>query len=334
VGREMRDQVERRQLLLEALDKLARYQRHYSELHGRYTRDLARLSVPSRLTSGTQEALRRHYEISVLEVRPSRFLILASGVDNSDRVTIDESHRINANFVLPAPARAYLFEEAERMIRLTEEGLPQSAGLVSRYWQLRQEDGASWVAVGVRAPVMGERRAIPGGRGMATIFSSVREKMQSRLSSTSPAATRMPAEAAIPAHGAHKEILDGSDVSDWLLAAHQAQHVHLRERGRFAARWEELDSVSDYYFSERMRAVKNLRVHPIELSGGREGYRLVVEGTSGDLQGEQFMMDSGGVLRQVRYTEALIQQLQETTNILEIFQINPIADDSFSKDQP
>jgi hypothetical protein len=85
-----------------------------------------------------------------------------------------------------------------------------------------------------------------------------------------------------------------------------------------------------------MRVVRNVRVHPIELSGqGKSsGYRLTLEGTTGDLMGEQFVIDDTGTMRQVRYTESLIQQLQSNTNLLENFQINPIVDDPAQKYRP
>jgi hypothetical protein len=318
--------MERRQLLLEAMDKLARYQRHYRELHGRFTRDLARLSLPAQLASGSQEALRRNYELSVLEVRPNRFLLLATGLDNPDRVTIDENHRINANFVLPPPSRAYLYEEADRLMRLRAQGQASGEGLFSRYWKVDPAESLGWVAVGQRNPVLGERRELSSGREVSSLFTSVREKTQNRIIRGRFPSGRAPAADA-GAHERYKGVLAVSDVKEWLAAAHLAQHLHFRERGQFAQRWEELDGVSDYGFANRMRAVKNLRVHPIELVAGMEGYRLTLEGTTGELLGEQFVIDRSGSVRQVRYTETLIQQLQETTSILENFQINPIFDD-------
>jgi hypothetical protein len=154
----------------------------------------------------------------------------------------------------------------------------------------------------------------------SSIFASVREQVQSRMGPE-------PARELASVGGASrfKEVLGAGEVVEWLNAAHLAQHVHLRERGRFARRWEELDNISDYHFADRMKSVKNVRVHPIGLESN--GYQLTLEGTSGDLLGEQFVMDQSGSVRQVRYTETLIQQLQETTNILENFQINPIVED-------
>lgn len=318
VGQEMQQQSERRQLLIEALDKMARYQKYYNEIHGRFTRDISRLAIPDQLAAGKRELLDRDYEISVLEVKPNRFILLATGTNSSDRVTIDESHRLNANFVLPAPSRAYLFQEADRLLRLRAHGLPAEGGVFARYWDFSTDEALEWVAVGVRNPVLGLKRGMEGEGN--SIFASVREQVQNRMG-VEPA--RDPAALGVPPR--FKENLESRDVNEWLNAAHLAQHVHLRERGRFARRWEELDSVSDYRFADRIKSVKNLRVHPIELEN--KGYQLTLEGTSGDLLGEQFVMDQSGSVRQVRYTETLIQQLQETTNILENFQINPIVED-------
>lgn len=325
LGQEMQQQTERRQLLIEALDKMARYQKYYNEIHGRFTRDISRLAIPDQLSAGKRELLERDYEISVLEVRPNRFILLATGTKNSDRVTIDESHRLNANFVLPAPSRAYLLQEADRLLRLRAHDLPAEGGLFSRYWDFSTDEAKEWVAVGVRNPVLGVKRGMEGEG--SSIFASVREQVQSRMG-LEPA--REPA--AIGVLSRFKENLESRDVNEWLNAAHLAQHVHLREKGRFARRWEELDSVSDYHFSDRIKSVKNLRVHPIELEN--RGYQLTLEGTSGDLLGEQFVMDQSGSVRQVRYTETLIQQLQETTNILENFQINPIVEDPANAERP
>lgn len=332
LSQEMKERQESRQLLLEALDKLARYQHYFHQVNGRYTRDLARLSLPLQMASGTTEELMREYEVSVLEVHPNRFLILAAGTKNSDRVTIDESHRLNANFVLPPPSRAYLVEEADRLLRLRNEGNEPGAGLFSRYWKLAPEDGANWVAIGQRNPVLGEKRGLQLRREVASIFSANSDQLRSRMGAFSgelsaAAATVEPGKSAL-----YKESLDAKDATEWLQAAQLAQQVYRGEQGRYATRWEELDRVSSFHFGERMKVVRNVRVHPIELLPN--AYRLTLEGTTGDLMGEQFVIDESGAVRQVRYTETLIQQLQSGTNLLENFQINPIVDDPAQKHRP
>lgn len=324
INQEIKERLGSRQLLMEALDKLARYQIYYNELHGRFTRDLDRLALPSKLASGTLEELKREYEISVLEVRPNRFLILATGNQGTDRVTMDESHRVNANFVLPPPARPYLLEEADRMLRLKAMDKVAVEGFYSRYWKLVSKEENRWEALGQKNPVMGERHEIEATREVASIFSTVSEQVKQHMGEK-PAA-----------NAGAKEELNPSEVTEWLNRARLAQHIYKREKGHYARRWEELDAVANYNFAERIKTVKNLRVNPIEIEAEDRGFRMVLEGTSGDLMGEQFVMDMSGSVRQVRYTEALIQQLQQTTNILDNlhFQINPVADDPQQRAQP
>lgn len=341
VTQELRTQQESRQLLLEALDRLVRYQHYFHEIHGRFTRDISRLSLPSRLAGGDLDQLHRAYEISVIEVHPKKFLLLATGVKNTDRVTVDESHRLNANFVAPPPMRAYLLEEADRMLNLRSQGKEPQPGIFTRYWQLeRSPEDQGWIAIGVRKPVVGERREFQADRALASIFAAVSERVKSKMGgSASPLGPEKDQadeadgdlEPESPRAQLFKEVLTPSDVQEWLESARLAQHVHMREHGRYAKKWENLDDVSDYRFAERMKVAKNVRVHPISLQADASDFQLTLEGTSGDMMGEQFLMDRSGAMRQVRYTEALIHQLQEGTNILEStfhFQINPIMDDA------
>lgn len=328
IGEEMKERLEARQLLLEALDKLARYERYYFEVHGRYTRDLNRLALPVHFASGRREQLLRSYELSVMEAQPNRFTLLATSLDGSDRVTIDENHRLHANFVLPPPARAYLVEEADRLMRLRAVGVPAMEGLYGRYWRVRESEvPGEWVAEGLRGPVAGERRVSQPERGLASIFASVSQQVKQRMGGGKlpSEAQLMSASAAAPSAGTSAKELSAQDVSEWLEAARLAQHVYRRERGAYARRWEDLDGVSGYGFSERMRAAQNVRVRPIEFAEG--SYLLSIEGTAGELLGEQFVLDASGGVKQVRYTETLINQLQQTTNLLN-FQINPIVDEA------
>jgi hypothetical protein len=337
---EWKEQQENRQMLVEALDRLVRYEHYFHDINGRFTRDLARLELPSRLASGDLEQLRRSFEISVIEVQPKRFLLLATGVKNTDRVTIDESHRLTANFPVPPPTRAYLLEEADRLLGLKAQGIEAEDGLFTQYWQITREE-QTWAAIGAKQPVVGERRELQGEHALETIFEQVSERVKGQMglpkaggvvegpapASVDGADARASSELDGTTASLFKEVLTPSDVQEWLEAARLAQHVHKREHGHYAKRWEQLDAVSDYHFAERMRAVKNIRVHPIELSGDEREFHFTLEGTSGDLMGEQFVMDRTGSMRQVRYTEALIHQLQEGTNLLEnAFRINPVED--------
>lgn len=310
-------QTEKRQLLIEALDKLARYQKYHFETNGRYTRDISRLALPDALASGSYSQLTREYEISVLELWPNRFLLLASGITSSDRVTVDDRNRITANFVLPSPSRAYLLEEADRMVRLKSEGREFLESYASRFWKVSKDEAAGWVALGERAPVLGERRENAPSREVASIFSAVSEQLRNRVGDA-----QGPKE---------QNRVNAAEVLDWLTKAHQAQHIHFREKGRYAAKWEDLDKFSSFGFG-KLREAKNIRISPLEVSAA--GYRMVVEGTEGELMGEQFLADQSGAVRQVRYTEALINQLQKTTDLLGSFQINPIKEESPKQDVP
>lgn len=329
---DLRDREQQRQLLVEALDKIVRYEKYYSETYGRYTRDLSRLQLPARFAGGSREEIQSAYEISVPEAYPNRFLILATGINNGDRVMIDESHRLSANFILPPPSRAYLLEEADRLLKLRAQGVDPEPGIYSRYWKVESSEEGALVASGVKDPILGERREWKMEE--SPLFAAVSEQVKSRLglesrrpSSIAHEEPTYPEKTIAPFH----ESVGARDVYEWLEAGRYAQQIFRREHGRFAQRWEQLDGVSDFHFAERMRNVKNVRVHPIELSADKSGFRLTLEGTDGALMGEQFVIDQAGTVRQVRYTEALIHQLQETTSILQNafqFQINPVGDGS------
>lgn len=341
VSEELKQREMRRQLLVEVLDKTVRYQKYYGDTHGRFTRDLSRLLLPARYVSGTREEIQQSYEISVLESYPNRFLILATGIDNSDRLTIDESYRLSANFVLPPPTRVYLLEEADRILRLRAQGLEPEIGLYSRYWQIAKagdDRPGLFTAVGIKSPILGEKREWQVAGESNSIFAAVSEQVKQRMTqATDRGLASLARNEGLLPNSPYKENLGVQEVKEWLEAGRFAQQVYRREKGEFARRWEDLDAVSDFHFSDRMRAVKNIRVHPVDLSADRKTFHLTLEGTSGDLMGEQFVVDEIGAVRQVRYTEALIQQLQETTTILQNtfgFQINPILDDAHSKSQP
>ncbi|MGZ3711255.1 MAG: hypothetical protein ACXVBE_05840 [Bdellovibrionota bacterium] len=341
VSEELKLRESRRQLLVEVLDKTVRYEKYFGETHGRFTRDLSRLLLPGHYASGSREEIQQSYEISVLETLPNRFIILATGIDSSDRITIDESHRLSANFVLPPPARAYLLEEADRILRLRAQGLEPESGLYSRYWNIERsgdEHPGVFTAFGTRTPVLGEKRELEGQSEPNSIFAAVSEQVKQRMGmATERGLASLARNEGLLPSSPYKENLGVQEVREWLEAGRFAQEIYRREKGEIARRWEDLDLVSDFHFADRMRAVKNIRVHPVDVGADRKTYRLTLEGTAGDLMGEQFVVDQEGVVRQVRYTEALIQQLQETTAILQntfSFQINPVVGDSTPKTLP
>ena len=320
------EQSEKRQRLLEALDRIVRYEHYHREVFGKFTRDLSRLALPARMSSGSWEQVQRDYEISVVEMQPHRLLVLATSVDGKDRITINERFRMSANFILPSPARAYLLEEGERLLRLGREGKKAEWGAYLGYWVLTKEQEGEldrWIAVGKKTPVLGEKQS-GESRGLASLFSAVRAKMEKRLGNGIPGAYEAGSErklAATPTSAASQayagETLTDSDLRAWLKEIYFAQHIHKREHGFFATRWEDLDLVTGYAFSERKARAENVRVQPIEVVGRDQAYTVIFEGTKGDLLGEQYVLNEKGDVRQLRYTDALIHQLQESTQLLE-----------------
>jgi hypothetical protein len=313
--------IEQRQLLLEALDKMARYEHYHREVHGRFTRDIARLGVPTTLSQGDLNSLRNIYEISVLEASENRVLILATG--NSDRVTIDERHRVNANFILPPPSRAYLLEEADRILHLYAKGQGRIDSVYANYWKLEshiEADGPSWQAIGQKHPVQGERRQMAqlqneGGRKVASIFNDVGNKVRAHWDSlqkpTDPKLVRPPT---------------GNEVRLLLQRVHQAQHIFKRERGAYASSWDELSAASSLDVQGQYKG--SLKISAIEILS--TGYRVSAEGTRGELLGEQFVLDQSGQVKQIRYTQSIINSLKESAEILQgalPFQISEVGGD-------
>lgn len=305
-NRESRE-AELRQRLVEVLDTVMRYEHYYREVHGRFTRDLDRLGLPLESGAGRLAEVRRAYEISVLEIGGDRLTLLATGA-RQDRVTIDERHRVHANFILPPPSKYALYEEASRQIAARRAGRAVPEGVYTPYWRLErgEENGDFfYTAVGVRQPVLGERHSgLVIERTPSSLFSTVSEQLRSRLNP----------ESRKPSAIGPGEQFTAEDVQLFLAEARQAMHVYKREKGVWAKRWEDLDAVTGFRFLERKAKAANVKISAVELEDA--GYRITVDGISGDLLGEQFALDQSGTIRQVRYTEALIQQLEESTALL------------------
>lgn len=316
-------ETELRQKLLEALDKIIRYENYYQRLYGRFTRDFTHLSLPENLSNGKFEDVRSRYEISVIESQAQRILVLAVNPESGDKATIDERFRINANFILPPPSKSYLQEEGERILRLGRLGIKAEFGAFLSYWNLKREtedESTRWTVIGNRAPIYGEK--FSDGASLS-LFSSIRERMMERVGLEDKG--RMPASVGNPVRE--------EEVREWLKQARFAQFIYRQEFGRFARRWEDLDAVTGFGFSEKKSRADNLRVNPIEVASDDSSYTITLEGTKGDLLGEQFVMNERGELRQLRYTDALIEQLQQSTQILEStthFQISEIPGENAS----
>lgn len=322
---------------MEAMDRIVRYQNYFRERNGRYTRDLGRIGLPEQLASGaTIFEVFRQYEISMLEAESHRFVLLAQGVASTDRATVDEKNRLRANFSLPPLSRAYLMEEAERILSLKNSGEEPNLGLAEAYWGINKDESGIWLALGSRDPVRGERIEPSRDAQGLTIFSSVRGHIENRISSSETLGARTLSsvpEKLASGLGLKREDKDLStqDVISFLEKVQAAQWIHKRERGRYASRWDELQTVSKLDF-DKVRAAKNVRLLPIEMNA--QTFRATLEGTEGDLLGEQFVASEEGAVRQVRYTEALAEQLQQTTDLLGSFQINPVGENKKSSMEP
>lgn len=281
--------IDSRRALIESLDTIVRYEHYYREIHGRFTPDLARLGLPRFTPSGSVDEVRARFEIGVKAIGSHRFVVEAK--NGADRVVIDEGYRLRANFLLPAPNRFFLFDEADRQIRASFQGRASEGGVYARYWKLER----GGVAVGVREPVMGERRAwlepVAEGREPASLFAGVSSKLRV-LAMNSPSREYSAAE-----------------LTQWMRTVQLAQHIHRRERGRYARRWQELDSVAQFGLARLEQEATNLRLLPIEVD--ETGYRVKVEVTGGDWMGEQFVLDQSGQVQQIRHSQALVKSISE-----------------------
>lgn len=321
-----------RQALLEALDYYVRYQQYYREVYGRFSRDLAELGVPDMLALGSLEEVRRNYEISVLEASSKRLVILATAQPGaavapgtrSDRITVDERFRLNANFQLPPLAKKYLLTEADRGLSLRFKGREALLGLSADYWSFEPKQEAEkirWSAVGKQGPVLGNLRhhanpSLPE-RGLASVFTRVSRHLGGTKRS-------------IAANEEHAEL--GVRQIRYLLAdARLAQHIHLRERGFYAEDWQALDQVTSFRIVERLDRSPNLSREPIELLRN-SSFELRLKAISGPLLGEVFSMGLSGELKQIRFTDVLVKKLNESSKILQGtavgFQISEIKDRS------
>ncbi|NUM89347.1 MAG: hypothetical protein HUU37_09100 [Bdellovibrionales bacterium] len=286
-----------RRALVEALDTIVRYEHYYREIHGRFTPDLARLGLPRFTASGSIDDVRERFDVDVRVIGASRFVVEARA--SAERAIIDEGHRLRANFLLPPPSRLFLFEEADRQIRASYQGRSREGGVYARYWRIE----AGGVAVGVREPVLGERHtwleSVGEGREPASLFAGVSSKLRA-MAMSAPLQRRE---------------FSSAEVTRWLRNAQLAQHIHRRERGRFARRWQELDAVTQFGLSGLEQESANLRLLPIETDA--TGYRIRVEGTEGNLLGEQFVLDQTGQVQQVRFSDALVKSISEGSSTLQ-----------------
>jgi hypothetical protein len=174
--------------------------------------------------------------------------------------------------------------------------------IFSQYWELDQGE-----VVGLKAPVLGERKTLSD-------FVSLEPRADFSLFETVSQKLRAPASSGWSLDSAGPVTLRAEEILLVLQEMKQAMHIFRRERGYFPTRWEELDQLTGYGFTKQREQWSNLRLNPIEIND--RGYFITIDGTKGDLQGEQFILDQSGSVRQIRYTEAIIKQLEQTTAML------------------
>lgn len=303
-----------RQRLLELLDRMVRYQSYYRQINGQFTRDLQRLGLPRRYFEENWADVHRAYEIAVVDVGPSKLLIMASGIANidpdtqtrHDRIVIDERLRVNANFPLPHLSRQYLLEEVKRRLNLQKKNRSAFSSLADEYWnygKFAQAGEVKRFALGRRAPVRGERVVLPkGGREVASIFSETSNRIRSIQWGE--------AEAPAP-----RRIASKTEIHAILGRARLAQHIHLQESGTYARRWKELDSVAGFRFRRTTQEISNLRLEPIEADDN--SFMVSLKGTSGSLLGEVFSINEAGTVKQIRFSDTIINRLQKSQEWLE-----------------
>ncbi len=335
IGSGSEESLRLRQLLVEVMDYSVRYQRYYREVYGRYAREFEGLGIPEQLSIGTLSEIRRYYEISFIESDPKRLMVLASAKPNhpsglgleGDRLIIDENYRINGNFPVPHPSKKFLAEESDRVLQLRIRRRQAEIGLAKSYWKFEprfEGERAKWIAVGIKAPVNGMQRLpsiIPAepaeSRSIASIFHQVKRHLSARVAKKDRT------------NEATNEQEFGSNEIHFLLSdARLAQHIHFREAGIYSSDWPSLDRYSSFRIEERAKASSNVDLNEIELTP--DGFLLKIKITRGELIGELFSMNEIGELKQIRYTDILVGELQQPTGIRKEefgFQISEVSRD-------
>lgn len=163
----------RHQKLVEFLDQIVLQEQYYHSLHGQYTRLLNRLRL------GPSEELLREYEFFVTKADRSGLEVIASSerVDGrEERISIDQDYGVQANFALPPPRPEWLRLQAARVIRQAFYGglttVPSEAGVFQgyfRYESKQQKPKLILTAVGIKAPVLGQRVSLEDANGLVAL---------------------------------------------------------------------------------------------------------------------------------------------------------------------
>lgn len=157
---EMASEDASRSDLLEVLDRIVIQEKSYRLLNGHFTKVLSGIDyvIPSSVSN--------RYEIRVVEATKTRLLVTAFSEkegQTADRISIDQSFRLEMNFPFPTPRASYLTLHAYRHLRSmlgSPDGqLVREQGVFSHYfrYEIRKDskDRPVAFAFGLRAPVAG-----------------------------------------------------------------------------------------------------------------------------------------------------------------------------------
>lgn len=299
--------------LLEYLDKCVRYQNHFKAIHGKFARELSQLGVPFRLSNGSVFDLQKNFEIQLVDLSPDFFVIRARERQSKNQIFIDRKFHLSSNLNLPALSRAYLVEEGRRLLQLASANVNsksalESLGLARNYWTMEVSKEGERKISGTTFPVLDEDAAL--------VFRDSAETIEKPARSLASEPALNPYAAAISSG-------DEGEIRKILNNARYSELVYFRETGKFTNRWDDLDRISGFGFKDLTKS-RFLRFHPIESSAG--DFSLKIESAEGDNLGEQYLVSRLGEVQQIKYTDALLHQIKETTDLLQgsfLFQGKP-----------
>lgn len=220
--------TQQRRELLEAMDRLVAYEHYYRSVYGHFTVRLSRLGylLPLQLTEV--------YDIHVSEAFRGRLVISAVSETHGqirDRISVDQSYKVSANFTIPPPRPEYLKALALRQLRVIQDApvgrsmlLLEDRGVFSGYFKygVRRDvrDKKIVTAEGLKSPVAGLYLEL-GNESLELAEShQVGQKASSSVMST-------------------------------LEEAYLAQRIFRGEMGRYAKSWSELSKIAAFRFEDR-----------------------------------------------------------------------------------
>lgn len=225
--------VTHRRELIEALDRLVAYQHYYHSVYGHYTKMLHRIGfeIPSNV-AGT-------YEIRVAEASVDHLLVTAFSEEGgrvSDRVSIDQGYRLQANFPVPPPRPEYLRARTQKHLRLLVEAplgqVIEEEGVYRGYFefgaQTDSENRRVVFAIGIRPPVLGLQLEMGSGSSNEVAIEDL------DLDGVDSRKTGQKAQ--------------GNIASEHSQEAFLAQQIFRGEVGRYAKTLKELSQITNFRF--------------------------------------------------------------------------------------